>query len=1167
MVSKTMGFRFRIVLTLATLSCFVSAAQAQSDSWNVDLAGNWSTTGNWLGGTPPGTGGVATFGDSFGLSAGRTVTLDVNPTLSGITFNTPFLMALAGGTGLTINTGTDFTLNGADYNGSTPTLFGNGSGISGVIAGTANSFIKTGTGTVNLTGTNTFTAPIFLNQGEIRIGLGDATLGNAANTVTMNGGALRVSTTVLTTTRDFTIGASGGTLRAFVATNFNGNFMGSGTFTRQVTGVLTFNGNSSSFSGAVVNETGTIALAGASSSFAGTAGFDLSGTLFLNSATTNNNDRIADGRTITSRGSQIQLSGNAIGTTETIGTMDLAQGISIVTVVPNAAAATTLTLTNLTRNNRSTVFFRGTGLGSAPAANVGNVVVTNSPGTLIGGAGDPNTSTKASILPYAHGLVGTGTQGGSLVTWDSVTQRIVPLNLATGYTTTLAGSAFDDNVNISANDTVAGGGQTINALRVAPAAAITISGGAGDALTLNSGVILNTSTTGTVLTTIAAPVTFAAGVEGILHANGGAVDSVAGTFGGLQIDGVIAGSNGLTKGGVGVLALSGLNTYTGTTTLGSGSTLMRGNATNTGAASIFGTSTSTVVMTSNAVASNFLLASGGSRNMDRNLQVITGASGLVQLGAVLGTDSLTVNGTINIVNPNNALTTTFLQIAGTAATSGSVTLNGNISGGGGILTSANASSITINGNNSYSGGTNLSGTTPLNIGHDNAFGTGIVYTSAIATLNASGGARTLGNAFGLQSDIIFGGTNALTLSGAVDLRAGPRTLTVNTTGANVTLGGVVGRGSLIKAGAGTLVMSNTGNNYTGSTVVRNGTLVIGGNALYGSGVLGTNPNTTLGTAGTVALGDATTAAADNVSLLTNGAFTVARSIQVNAQNSTGTTTIGGTNTSGSAIYSGQINLSRATTNFTAAAGGRVDYTGQITQTIAAAVNFVGGGTQNLSAANTYAGTTTVVGGILLANNTLGSATGTGNVVVNPGTTLGGAGFIVPGAGNTVTINGTVAPGNSAGTLTIGSVGTPTTATLAGTYAFELALAGTGGAVLNSGTSSPSLPHLSHDVLNVFGTLNLTGSTINLVASAGTGFNSAVDYSWLVGTTNGGTLNGLSAIGSVGGGDFTGLSASSFSVGNVGGNFYLNYTSAIPEPGTLGLLALGMLMFTARRRMK
>ncbi len=77
----------------------------------------------------------------------------------------------------------------------------------------------------------------------------------------------------------------------------------------------------------------------------------------------------------------------------------------------------------------------------------------------------------------------------------------------------------------------------------------------------------------------------------------------------------------------------------------------------------------------------------------------------------------------------------------------------------------------------------------------------------------------------------------------------------------------------------------------------------------------------------------------------------------------------------------------------------------------------GAGVLVLGAANTYSGQTTVANGTLLVNNTTGSATGSGQVVVNGGGTLiGGMGAI----GGTVTINN---GGTLSGNLTVGGLTT------------------------------------------------------------------------------------------------------------------------------------------------
>ena len=92
------------------------------------------------------------------------------------------------------------------------------------------------------------------------------------------------------------------------------------------------------------------------------------------------------------------------------------------------------------------------------------------------------------------------------------------------------------------------------------------------------------------------------------------------------------------------------------------------------------------------------------------------------------------------------------------------------------------------------------------------------------------------------------------------------------------------------------------------------------------------------------------------------------------------------------------------------------FSGNIESTASVIKN--GTATLTLNGANTYNGGTTINSGTLLANNSSGSGTGSGNVIVANGGTLGGTGAI----SGAVTVNsgGALAPGNPPGALAIGN---------------------------------------------------------------------------------------------------------------------------------------------------
>jgi autotransporter-associated beta strand protein len=183
------------------------------------------------------------------------------------------------------------------------------------------------------------------------------------------------------------------------------------------------------------------------------------------------------------------------------------------------------------------------------------------------------------------------------------------------------------------------------------------------------------------------------------------------------------------------------------------------------------------------------------------------------------------------------------------------------------------------------------------------------------------------------------------------------------------------------------------------------------------------------------------------------------------------------------------------------------------------------GTMELTGANKYAGGTTISNGILRVNNATGSGTGTGAVTIETGGTLGGTGSV--SGLLTVKAGGTLSPGNSVGTLQLGSLDLNPSSTLQ----IEIA--------------SPT----SYDKLTLSGSATL-GGDLNLVFLGG--------YT----PGHGDSLTILSAAGGVSG-SFDSVTPG-YDVALVGNDVIL---TVLPEPSALALVFLGIFMVgvTARRR--
>ncbi|MBS0652041.1 MAG: autotransporter domain-containing protein [Verrucomicrobia bacterium] len=342
-------------------------------------------------------------------------------------------------------------------------------------------------------------------------------------------------------------------------------------------------------------------------------------------------------------------------------------------------------------------------------------------------------------------------------------------------------------------------------------------------------------------------------------------------------------------------------------------------------------------------------------------------------------------GTISFQQPTTFTINTPIASDGGAGGGGS---------GGGLIMNNASGALVLGGANTYTGSTTCSA--------------GTIKISQDANLGANANAVTLQNGGNLE----FIGSTTLNSSRVVTLGAGGAGLIVDSGVNGAIAGSVTGAGLLTKTGAGILGLQNASNNYSGGTQINQGTVQISNASAQA------NP-TNLGTGG-VTLNGAILEVLSNYgnNQSVPNALTVSASSQILSDLPAGQnlTFSGAAALNAGTLSIGQSAASNTILSGALSGGGNLQTTGPGQVIIKGAAAHTGtttvqSGTLAVSSPGSITGSSSVQvnsGGILTVNGSV-----TAPIQVNSGGTLNGLGPL----GNTVTINGIIAPGNSINTLT------------------------------------------------------------------------------------------------------------------------------------------------------
>jgi len=848
-----------------------------------------------------------------------------------------------------------------------------------------------------------------------------ATLGaGSGDTYRLGGGG-----STLTLTDPGAVLTGSGSQLVVGAAGYNGAGLANGTGTVVLKGANDYTGVT------LVNPGSTLTLNGASGAIASSSGIRVLGsTLTLDnntpSATGNNGDRIGNTAGVTLNRATLTMNSNAnANSTESVGTLTLTNNAQV-TLSTNGSKTTTLTAAGISRTTTATGIIKGgANLGvNAQANNYTQLKLANTAGltqigtTTAATSNGVGSATNLTIIPWLMADASANNNGTSFATYD------------VGF------------------DNVAGSADDIGLRPLRTAETVTFASlAANDENVKDTTLALDTpdGSTTTMNSLVLSP-------NGNSTLTGGAGSTLTVTSGGLAL----------------------LPTINQSTTISGFSQINLGEAATSHAEAVIfvtgsGTNTSTLTITSaiNPGAAIGLTKAGfGTLTLDTTGQTLTGAitvnAGTLNLRASGAQSSTTINGgTLSVAGTasNSALGDSSAPVninSGGTLAMDNTNITGAFGGGQINLNDGGTLSLTGGGNSRlvFSNTLVVSGNAYLK--QDGAAGSG--HKTLIGPVTMSAGSmltvhRTSSqtNGFGMGVVDLLGDATFNTIANNPD----------NNHATNIAQ--ITGDGGITKLGTGYLWLANSGygtgaaTTYSGDTRIEQGNLRIG--------ILDALPTTTTLYVNSGATFDLSTGGYENTGTIANYNQTVAGLNDGSA--------------GGGSVIADSVGATGART-LTLGGGGTYSFSGTISNNTSGsaatlALAKTGTGTQTFSGANAYSGGTTISGGTLLVNNTSGSGTGSGAVAVNSPGALGGTGTIA----GSVTVNsgGALAPGASAGTLTLSGDLSLDTANLN----FEL------------GTIAVS------DRINLTGALNAAGtSTFNLTALTGfgVGIYTLLDYGTL-----------------------------------------------------------------------